>query len=331
MSYNATVFKVMIASPGDVLSERNIIRELLADWNVVNADSKQVVLLPVGWETHSVPEMGDRPQAIINRQVLRGCDLLIGVFWTRIGTATGKFASGSVEEIEEHIRADRPVMLYFSNSPVPPDSMDPEQYQKLKAFRKSCRSRGLYESYADIGDFRAKLYRQLQLKINQDSYFRKEINTIETSAPHAPPPVKFNDNPPHYTLIKRAESGDDEAQYELAKMYLSGDRIPKDNDIGIVWLRKAADQNNLGAINYLGGEYERGIGVDIDYDKAFQFYKKAAEQGYAIAQYNLGLSYIWGKGVDVDDNIALIWLNKAADQGLMEADDALSDLARHMD
>ena len=61
------------------------------------------MLEPVGWETHSVPELGDRPQAIINRQILRESDLLIAVFWTRIGTATGAHPSGTVEEIEEHL------------------------------------------------------------------------------------------------------------------------------------------------------------------------------------------------------------------------------------
>lgn len=148
MSYPATVFKVMIASPSDVAAERNIVREVLFEWNTVHADTRQKVLLPVGWETHSVPEMGDRPQALINKQILDGCDLLVGVFWTRIGTATGEFVSGTVEEIEEHIKAQKPTMLYFSNSPVIPDSVDPDQYSGLKAFKVSCQSRGLYESYS---------------------------------------------------------------------------------------------------------------------------------------------------------------------------------------
>ncbi len=172
----------MIASPGDVSAERSIVREVLSEWNVVNADTRRTVLLPVGWETHSVPEMGDRPQAIINKRVLQGCDLLVGVFWTRIGTATGEFESGTVEEIEEHIKANRPAMLYFSGSPVVLDSVDPDQYQRLKDFRNSCQSRGLYESYADIEDFRSKLYRHLQLKLNQDPYFR----ATGGSEPNAP-------------------------------------------------------------------------------------------------------------------------------------------------
>ncbi|WP_198391594.1 hypothetical protein [Burkholderia ubonensis] len=61
MSYQATVYKVMIASPGDVAAERNIIREILNEWNTVHSEKMKIVLLPVGWETHSSPEMGAPP------------------------------------------------------------------------------------------------------------------------------------------------------------------------------------------------------------------------------------------------------------------------------
>lgn len=173
MSYIATVFKVMIASPGDVPSERAIVRELLSEWNTVHSDRAKAVLLPIGWETHSVPAMGDRPQAIINKQILSDCDLLVGVFWTRIGTATGQFASGTVEEIEEHIKTGKPAMLYFSAAPVVLDSIDTGQYEKLKSFKNSCQARGLYASYTDLNDFRTQFYRQLQLNLNRDKYFQR--------------------------------------------------------------------------------------------------------------------------------------------------------------
>lgn len=175
MSHPATVYEVMIASPGDVSAERAIVRELLAEWNIVNSRITQRVLLPAGWETHAVPEMGNRPQAIINKQVLKNCDLLIGVFWTRIGTPTGDYVSGSVEEIEEHIKAGKPTMLYFSSTPVVPESIEPEQYAKLQEFKQSCQSRGLYESYADLNEFRTKIYRQIQLKLNNDEYFQSDV------------------------------------------------------------------------------------------------------------------------------------------------------------
>jgi hypothetical protein len=156
MSYQATVYKVMIASPGDVEAERAVVREILSEWNTVNSDKRQVVLLAIGWETHSAPEMGDRPQAIINKRVLRDCDLLVGVFWTRIGTATGGYPSGTVEEIEEHLKLGKPAMLYFSDAPVAPQTLDPKQYDLLREFKESCKSRGILETYSTLTEFKSK-------------------------------------------------------------------------------------------------------------------------------------------------------------------------------
>ena len=171
MSYDAQVFNVMIASPGDVASERNIIREMIYEWNAVHSRARKIVLLPVGWESHSSPEMGKRPQEIINNQILDKCDLLVGVFWTRIGTSTGKYVSGTVEEIEKHIDAGKPTMLYFSEQPARLDSVDSEQYEKLKVFKASCKSRGIYETYDNHSEFKEKFYHHLQIKVNEHDIF----------------------------------------------------------------------------------------------------------------------------------------------------------------
>lgn len=180
MSYNAKVFNVMIASPNDIITERNIVRTKIYEWNIVHSMQRNIVLLPIGWETHSVPEMGARPQEIINKQLLNKCDLLVGVFWARIGTSTGEYASGTVEEIEKHIVSGKPTMLYFSEQPVRLDSVDSEQYNKLKKFKESCRSRGLYNTYDDFADFEEKFYRQLQQAINENEYFRVNDEDLET-------------------------------------------------------------------------------------------------------------------------------------------------------
>ena len=105
MAYQATVIPVMIASPGDVFEEREIVRDVIHTWNYINSLKTRVVLIPAGWETHSSPELGSRPQELINSRVLKDCDLLIGVFWTRIGSPTGTSESGTVEEIEKHVKA----------------------------------------------------------------------------------------------------------------------------------------------------------------------------------------------------------------------------------
>lgn len=170
MPYQATVIPVMIASPGDVLEERNITRDVIHEWNYVNSMSTNAVLMPVSWETHSAPELDTRPQQLINENVLKDCDLLVGIFWTRLGTPTGMSASGTVEEIERHIEAGKPAMVYFSDAPVAPKSLDSDQYAALKEFENWCQDKGLIETYDNVVDFQSKFTRQLSLKLKQNQY-----------------------------------------------------------------------------------------------------------------------------------------------------------------
>lgn len=151
----------MIASPGDVSQERRLIRDVIEEWNTIHAEDTRIVLMPVGWETHSSPAMGDRAQGIINKQLLEQADLLVAVFWTRLGSPTGITNSGTVEEIERHIAAGKPAMLYFSSVPVRPDSVDADQYLALRAFKDSCKAQGLIEEYGELTEFRGKFSRQL--------------------------------------------------------------------------------------------------------------------------------------------------------------------------
>jgi hypothetical protein len=99
------------------------------------------VLMPVGWETHSSPALGNRAQAIINGQLLKQADLLFTVLWTRLSSPAGVTASGTLEEIEAHLTADKPAMIYFSSAPVRLDSVDNEQDSALKSFTDSCKRR----------------------------------------------------------------------------------------------------------------------------------------------------------------------------------------------
>jgi hypothetical protein len=155
----------MIASPSDVPEERRIAREAILEWNSINSRDRGIVLMPIGWESHSSPDTGDRPQALINGQILKHADLLIAIFWTRLGTSTGVAPSGTVEEIEEHIKAGKPAMIYFSSAPVVLDSVDQEQSASLKVFKKSLQDRGLYEQFGSTAEFSTKFSRQLALKV----------------------------------------------------------------------------------------------------------------------------------------------------------------------
>ena len=99
-------FTATVPSSHDRVSRRRAararrVRDVLDEWNSVNGARRGIMLFPLGWETDVAPEMGDEPQKIINKRILKDADLLVGIFWTRLGTPTSGYASGAVEEIEE--------------------------------------------------------------------------------------------------------------------------------------------------------------------------------------------------------------------------------------
>jgi hypothetical protein len=107
MSFRAETYRVLIASPSDLSEERQAATEAINEWNAQHAAAEAVVLLPVKWETHATPRSGVRPQAAISQQLVGGCDMLVGMFWTRLGTDTGVAESGTVEEIDQFVGAGK--------------------------------------------------------------------------------------------------------------------------------------------------------------------------------------------------------------------------------
>ena len=115
----ATILNVLIASPSDVSAQRNAVESAIQEWNANHHAETGVMLQAVRWESHSYPASGDRPQAIINQQIVDQGDFLIGIFGNRLGTPTGAAQSGTIEEIEQFRKAGKHVALYFSTADVP--------------------------------------------------------------------------------------------------------------------------------------------------------------------------------------------------------------------
>ncbi len=167
MAYDCRVYRILIASPSDVEEEREIAVRVIQEWNDLYSYSRKIALLPLRWETHTAPEYGTRPQEVINRTIVDQCDLLVGIFWTRIGSPTGVAESGTIEEIERVGKAEKPIMLYFSRVEIDPDKIDIAQIEKLKLFKKKTYPNGLIESYKTIIEFRDKFAKQLELKVRE--------------------------------------------------------------------------------------------------------------------------------------------------------------------
>jgi hypothetical protein len=185
MTFQATVVRVLIASPGDTGQSRLLVHDVLQEWNSLHAEDTHVMLLPVMWERDATPEMGDRPQGIINRQLVDSSDILVGIFWTRLGTPTSEAESGTAEEIERFIEAGKPVLIYFSQEPVVLNSIDTEEYERLNTFRESLKARGLFDGYSSQEELWRKVSAALTRTIRQR--FRVEVSErpFEASRPAA--------------------------------------------------------------------------------------------------------------------------------------------------
>ncbi|MFM0131756.1 DUF4062 domain-containing protein [Paraburkholderia sediminicola] len=165
MPFKSETYRVLIASPSDLTDERQAAANAIYEWNALHAASESAVLLPVKWETHAMPETAVRPQQAINRQLVDECDLLIGMFWTKIGTNTGVAESGTVEEIDRIVAAGRPAMLYFSSRPVDPAKIDLKQQRKLRQFKDTTYSAALVGTFDSAQAFHQVLLRDLTRQV----------------------------------------------------------------------------------------------------------------------------------------------------------------------
>lgn len=100
MPFDAKVYKVFLASPGNLSDERQAFRETLHHYNEIHAQRRKAIFIPVGWED-TLGRLG-RPQHIINQDI-KSCDYFVLMLWDRWGTppdTTGKYTSGIHEEFE---------------------------------------------------------------------------------------------------------------------------------------------------------------------------------------------------------------------------------------
>lgn len=167
MPFHAKVYRALVSCPSDVHKARATAIQAINEWNYTHSTEHGLFIEPVTWETHVAPELGAPPQTIINREVVENCDFLIGIFWTRFGTSTENFGSGTEEEISQFLASQRQVLLYFSDEEISPSQIDHKQHQRVKRFRKAKSNSGLYKTFTNLLDFKLMLKDHLSQKIRQ--------------------------------------------------------------------------------------------------------------------------------------------------------------------
>jgi TPR repeat protein len=116
-----------------------------------------------------------------------------------------------------------------------------------------------------------------------------------------------------------AELGDANAQFEFARMLLTGNGIAKDPVKALEWMKKAAAQNHADALGGVGYFYAKGVAVPEDDKEAIVWFRKGAERGSTKAQLNLGRALARGDGGEVNQEEGLRWIDRAAESGFLDA------------
>lgn len=194
MPRRSLVLQVFVASPSDVSEERATLDSVIAELNRTWSGSLGLTFELLKWETHVRPGFDVDPQAVVNAQVPGDYDVFLGIFWSRLGTPTGRAASGTVEEFERaHARfkatgAVPEIMLYFKDAPVAPSKIDLQQFSALQAFKDSLSGRGgLISMFEDQPGFEASI--RAHLSAVAQKFAAQPISPI-TAAPMSPAAIE---------------------------------------------------------------------------------------------------------------------------------------------
>jgi localization factor PodJL len=124
---------------------------------------------------------------------------------------------------------------------------------------------------------------------------------------------------PASDLLVRAQTGDPEAQFDLAAHYAEDSGAAGKLALAAQWYERAAQQGHAVAEYRLASLYEKGRGVAKDIERAKDLYQRAAEKGNIRAMHNLGVLAAEGSDGKPNYTSAALWFSKAAEYGVKDS------------
>lgn len=192
MTYSATAHRLLLSAPSDVPGrDIAIATETVGRWNAMYGTSFGAVVVPTYWELHAVAVYGTRPQEALNSQLVDDADIVIAMFWHRLGSPTGQAESGTLEEIERAHSLGAYVGILRCTRSVPPGDVDTRQLDKLNEFYEGVRRHALILAYSDEAGLARHVDAILNAAVSATRASREtEIKTAaRTDAPDKPADV----------------------------------------------------------------------------------------------------------------------------------------------
>lgn len=173
MPRNVVQYDLLISCPEDITSEISVIEDAVLQFNTQFSDALGISIRTKHWRKNSYAQSGGKPQALLNEQFVNDCDAAVAVLWTRFGTPTDEYGSGTEEEVEIMLSSGKQVFMYFSDKPLSPSQMNEESYKKVQAFRDKYKDRGIYFTYSSDEEFKTLFFAHLS------QYFLSEKRVAE--------------------------------------------------------------------------------------------------------------------------------------------------------
>ncbi len=161
MPKNIVQYDLLISCPGDVINEIPIIEDAVSQFNTQFSDALGINIRTKHWRKNSYAQSGGKPQALLNEQFVNDCDAAVAILWTRFGTPTDEYGSGTEEEVEIMLYSGKQVFMYFSDKPIPPSQLNEDSYKKVQAFREKYKDRGIYFTYSSDDEFKKTFFAHL--------------------------------------------------------------------------------------------------------------------------------------------------------------------------
>jgi len=109
-------------------------------------------------------------------------------------------------------------------------------------------------------------------------------------------------------LIKEAEIGIPESQFQLGILYRNGNGVPRELNTAFRWIKKAAEQDLTDAQAVIARMFEQGHGTEKNLKESVKWWEIAADKGNPFAQGALGFNYLSGHVLSKDIIKAERWL-----------------------
>ena len=172
MKHNVTMYDLLLSCPGDAYREcYPAVKKAIERFNADPQINNSVIISLKHWSTDSYPQSGGQAQKLLNLQIVNDADIAIAIFWTRFGTPTDDYGSGTEEEIDLLLKNKKQVFLYFLDKPVPPSITDSPEYienrRKITLLRE--KYDGIYTIAKDEDDLARKIVDHLKLFFSQSN------------------------------------------------------------------------------------------------------------------------------------------------------------------